>query len=459
MKRIPAFVFLLSLCLSSPAQNVTREQIAEIRGSFVKDAQTTAIQNVLIHNDDIEALAVSKSNLALYDRNFKYKIKSYRSAPDQQRSGRCWLFSSLNYLRPLAIEKFGVKDFRFSPNSVSFWDLFEKSNRFLENVIRTAGQDNDSREVAYIFKTVVWDGGEWHSFINIAGKYGVVPEEVMPETPNSNNTAQMREVLKKYLRKQGWKIREMMASGTSAKAARKYKMEVMKDVYRILALCLGEPPAEFTWRYSDKNGKEHTIKTTPREFYRSIVPQEFENSRVMIMNDPSREYYKMYRIAGYNNVIEGVEWTYLNLPASELKPSLLACIKAGEPAYICCDWRKQMVARENKIAMGNVDLESLFGMEFDMSREARMRSRYSTCAHVMIIDAVDVDDNGNTTKWRLFNSSHTCGAGVHLIMADNWFDEYAYRIVTGKQYLSPKAQAALSLKPEDYPLYVYDYMR
>ncbi len=32
------------------------------------------------------------------------------------------------------------------------------------------------------------------------------------------------------------------------------------------------------------------------------------------MNDPTREYYKVYEIKNYRNTIEGINWTSLNLP-------------------------------------------------------------------------------------------------------------------------------------------------
>ena len=113
------------------------------------------------------------------------------------------------------MEKYNVKDFRFSHNFDSFWDLFEKSNLFLEGIIETRAEETDSRIVAHLFKTPVADGAAWNFFINLAEKYGVAPESVMPETVHSNKTANMRTLLNQKLRREGWEIRKMAAAGAS----------------------------------------------------------------------------------------------------------------------------------------------------------------------------------------------------------------------------------------------------
>ncbi len=92
------------------------------------------------------------------------------------------------------------------------------------------------------------------------------------------------------------------------------KLIIMKDVYRVLAICLGEPPAEFTWRYKTKDGAIMSLKTTPKEFYKGIIPVDYNPGNfIMVMNDPTRDYYKVYEIKNYRNTIEGYNWCYLNL--------------------------------------------------------------------------------------------------------------------------------------------------
>lgn len=132
---------------------------------------------------------------------------------NQLSSGRCWMFTSMNVLRPSIMKKYNLSQFDFSHNYLYFWDIFEKSNLFLENIIATAKQPMDDRTVVEYFKAPVGDGGVWNLYYNAAEKYGVVPQEVMPETAHSNNTSQMVSIINEKLRQGGYELREMTAAG------------------------------------------------------------------------------------------------------------------------------------------------------------------------------------------------------------------------------------------------------
>lgn len=457
MKRLTVTLLAICVCAGAFAQSLSKADIKEIRDSFVKDQATVATQNILSHTGDIASLAVNHQRDGKLDNHFKYEVKTLKSAPNQYSSGRCWLFTSLNGIRPYAQEKYNVKDFRFSHVYDSFWDLFEKSNAFLEGIIETVNEDIDSRIVSTLFKTPVGDGAAWNYFVNIAEKYGVVPESVMPETIHSNHTANMRTLLNQKLRKEGWEIRQKAAAGVKEADLRVYKVEVLKDVYRILALCMGEPCTEFTWTYQDKAGKTQTVTTTPQEFYKSIVPADYGyKTTVMIMNDPTREYYKVYEIEHYTNTVEGRNWVYLNLPNDEIKAGILATIKDGKPAYVSCDWRKGMNIPAGTCDLENYDYNSLFGVDFDMDKKARILTRYSASAHAMLITACDTDENDKPVKWQFFNSWFMSGEKSKVIFTDEWFDEYIFRVGLERKYLSEKALKAADQPSIKVPM--WDYM-
>lgn len=457
MKKIAISLAALCICAGLSAQSIGVSELTSIRGAYSADPANAALQNVLSHTPDLQGLALNRNAEGRMDGYFKYSVTPLKSAPDQYTSGRCWLFTSLNGIRHYAVRKYNVKDFRFSHNYDSFWDLFEKSNLFLEGIISTAGEDIDSRAVATYFGNPVSDGAAWNCFVNLAEKYGVVPESVMPETYHSNNTANMRAILNQKLRAEGWNIREKAAAGASEEDLRAYKVEVMKDVYKILALCLGEPPVEFTWKYQDKDGVTRVLSTTPLEFYRSIVPADYGyKSNVMVMNDPTREYYKVYSIDCYKSVIEGTPWVYLNLPNEEIKAAALATVKDNEPVYISCDWRKGMNKSACTMDMDTYDLNTLFGMNFDMDKKARILTRYSTSAHAVLIVACDTDENDKPVKWKVFNSWFATGEKMEYTVSDDWLDGYVFRVSLDRKYLSAKALEALGSEPEHLPM--WDYM-
>ena len=457
MKKILLLPALL-ICATVCAQTITPAELSQIQSSFVKDGPTAALQNILVQNKSIKALALNHSADPV-DNFFKYTT-SVKGITDQLSSGRCWMFTSMNQLRPIAMKRYNVGSFDFSHNFSYFWDMFEKANLFLEDIIATADRSFDDREVVTYFKSPVSDGGVWNLFYNIGEKYGVVPAEIMPETEHSNNTSQMVSILNERLRAGGYELREMVAAKKKIDAVRAEKVEILKDIYRILALCLGEPPTEFTWRYKDLNGNVQTVKSTPVEFYKTVIPDNYNpENYVMIMNDPTRPYYKVYEIENYRNSIEGINWYYLNLPNDVIKVAALKSIKADEPMYASCDVGKQSntASGVGKLDVGTYDYESLMGVSLAMDKKARILTRQSGSSHAMLIVACDTDDNDVPVKWQFENSwGAASGDRGYLTFTDRWFDEYLFRIVINRKYLDKKSIDALA--GEHIMLPCWDYM-
>ncbi len=449
---------LILACSGVFAQAVSEKDLQEIQGSFKKDASTKAIQNILTNDKSIRDNALNRDLQGKIDHFFKYRV-NVKGITNQQSSGRCWMFTSMNVLRPLVMEKYNLNQFDFSHNYLYFWDIFEKSNLFLENIIATAARPMDDREVTEYFKSPVGDGGVWNLYYNAAQKYGVVPQEVMPETAHSNNTSQMTGVINEKLRLGGYTLRELAAQGKKAKELRAEKNNVLKDVYRILALCLGEPPHQFTWRYKTKKGEiKELANYTPQQFYKEITPADYSpDNYIMVMNDPTREYYKVYEIQNYKNTIEGINWIYLNLPNEDLKAAALASIKNNEPLYASCDVGKQFNRETGILDPEMFDYESLLGVKLDMDKKARILTRQSGSAHAMTIVGCDTDENDKPVKWEFENSwGDKSGHNGYLTFTDKWFDEYMFRAVLHKKYLNEKALQALKSKPVQLP--VWDYM-
>lgn len=440
------------------AQSLSEKDLQEIQSSFKKDASTRAIQNVLTNDKSIRDNALNRELQGKTDHFFKYRV-NVKGITNQQSSGRCWMFTSMNVLRPLVMEKYNLNQFDFSHNYLYFWDIFEKSNLFLENIIATAKSPMDDREVTEFFKSPVGDGGVWNLYYNAAQKYGVVPQDVMPETAHSNNTSQMTGLVNEKLRLGGYTLREMAAKGKKEKDLRIEKNSILKDIYRILALCLGEPPHEFTWRYKDRKGEIRELANyTPQQFYKEITPADYSpDNYIMVMNDPTREYYKIYEIKNYKNTIEGVNWTYLNLPNEDLKAAALASIKNKEPMYASCDVGKQFNRETGILDPDMYDYESLLGVKLDMDKKARILTRQSGSAHAMTIVGCDTDENDRPVKWEFENSwGDKSGHNGYLTFTDKWFDEYMFRAVIHKKYLNAKALESLKSKPIQLP--VWDYM-
>ena len=90
--------------------------------------------------------------------------------------------------------------------------------------------------------------------------------------------------------------------------------------------------------------------------------------------------------------------------------------------------------------------------DFGMDKKQRIQSFASSSSHAMTLMAVDLDKNGKPTKWMVENS-WGAGAGYqgHLIMTDEWFNEYTFRLVVETKYVTPKALEVLKQKPIRLP--------
>lgn len=448
---------ILFTCCSLSAQSVSDKDLQEIRNSFKKDQSTTAIQNVLTTHKDIKDNALNHDLQNKIDHYFKYRA-DVKGITNQKSSGRCWMFTSMNVLRPSIMKKHNLNSFDFSHNYLYFWDIFEKSNLFLENIISTSSLPIDDQSVTYLFKSPTGDGGVWNLYYNAAEKYGVVPDVVMPETEHSNNTNQMISLINEKLRRDGYNLRELFQNGKKEKELRAEKQKTLNDIYRILALCLGEPPTQFEWRYKDSAGNIVEKNYTPKEFYKEITPSDYNvENYIMIMNDPTREYYKVYEIDNYKNTIEGVNWIYLNLPNDDIKKAALQSIKSNEPMYASCDVGKQHNRATGIMDPKMYDYESLLGVKLDMDKKARILTRQSGSSHAMTLIGCDTDKNDNPTKWEFENSwGASAGNNGYLTFTDDWFDEYMFRLVIHRKYLDAKAIESLKQKPIKLPM--WDYM-
>ena len=432
---------------------ISADMLKQIEKGYAGTAADKAIRNALNVNS-ITALSANAENLAMIDTHFSDRVRT-RGITDQKSSGRCWLFSGLNVLRAEAIEKYDLGDFQFSQNYLFFYDQLEKANLFLQAVIDTRDLPFEDRTVDWLFSHPLSDGGTFTGVANLATKYGVVPAEIMPETLVANSTSAMTTHLSTLLRQDGLKLRETPA-GVRRNQLDAYlqaqKTEMLKDVYHILAICLGVPPTEFEWtRYNSKGEAVSTKTYTPKSFYKEFVGADLENNYIMVMNDPCREYGKVYEIEYDRHMYDGQNWVYVNLPVERIKEMAIASIKGNTAMYFSCDVGKFSDRTKGVLDLNNFDYESLLGVEFTMDKRQRVMTHASGSSHAMTLIAVDIKD-GKPVKWMVENSwGPASGYKGNMIMTDEWFDEYMFRLVLEKKYVPQDIQDMLRQKPVMLP--------
>lgn len=435
---------------ANPSGGIDSAMMSRLRSNYKPTAADRALRNAL-NGTDLDKLALNPEAAVTMDNNFSHRVPS-RGITDQKSSGRCWLFTGLNVLRSQMMLEHDLAQLELSQAYNFFFDQLEKSNLFLQAIIDTSDKQMDDRTVDWLFRNPLSDGGQYTGLSENISKYGVVPREAMPETWTANHTSKVNRLLSLKLREDGLELRAMKKKGAKPAAIQKRKEQMLEEVYRVLARTIGNPPQQFTWTRKNSKGKVVDTRTyTPLEFYKEYAGNDLKNDYVMVMNDPTRPYWKLYEIDYDRHNYDGQNWTYVNLPIETIKEMAIASIKDSTMMYFSCDVGKFLDRERGVLDPDNYDYASLLGIDFGMDKADRIRTYGSASSHAMTLVAVDLDKNDKPVKWMVENSWGKGPNDGHLIMTDRWFDEYMFRLVVNKKYAPKKVLDVLKQKPTLLP--------
>ncbi len=397
----------------------------------------------------IEAASLNREKIQHTSTAVSHRLDDWK-ATSQKKSGRCWLFSSLNFLRSRARESLGVKNFEFSQSYVFFWDKFERANWFLTDIIATSDEPVDSRLVQFLLGDVLGDGGQWDMAVSVYMKYGLVPKEVMPESEASTNSRPMNARLRAVLHIGALRLREAIAAGASAEEVDTQRRKILADVWKILVVCLGEPPVRFNWQWRDDEGNFHRDgEVTPHAFYERHVGVDL-SEYICLVDDPRPENPKgsMETVEHLGNVVGGRPIRYLNAPVEEIKRIAAAQIAAGEAVWFGADVSQPYDRGLGFFVTGIHDYDGLFDVDFSSTKLERVRSGESAMDHAMLFTGVDLDEAGQPRAWRVENSwGDEPGDSGFFTMDDQWFTDNVFEVVVPKSALPEDLAAAVDSEP------------
>jgi bleomycin hydrolase len=252
------------------------------------------------------------------------------------------------------------------------------------------------------------------------------------------------------LREFAWRLRSAHESGASAEELEAMRTEQMAQVYKMLCVHLGVPPAEFEWQWRDKDRKfTRAGRMTPQSFFAKYVGMDLDDM-VCLIHDPrpGHEFNRLYTIKFLGNVVGGEPIAYVNVDLETMKKAAIAQITDGDPVWFGCDVGKYL-HRD----LGTMDLELfgydlLYGSDLELPKAERLMYRHSMMTHAMVFTGVDLDDSGRPRKWRVENSwSEEAGDKGYFQMSDRWFDEYNLEVVVQRRFVPSAVVEALSQEP------------
>ncbi len=427
---------LLAIPITTLADDgsLSQKDVETLRSSFRMDDHARAMYNA-ITNTDISQLTLNRDIVRRHNDLFSNKIKT-SAVTNQSASGRCWLFAGLNVLRPDLVVKHNLGKFELSQNYLTFWDKMEKANCFLEDIIDLADRDPLDRDMQAVLTHCGVDDGWWEYVPALIKKYGVVPQEIMPETHSSSSTGQMDGVLRRRLKVEAVRLRELKRESKSLAELRAEKAKVLADVYRLLVINLGEPPAKFSWRFENKDSKLSPVKTyTPRSFWQEWVGQIKLDDYVQLANVPGQDFGKLFRISHSRNIQGTPDVQYLNVKIDVLKAAALKSVLDKQPVWFAADVAKDQDAPHGIMEVGIHDFASIFGNSGQLTKAQRWSYYEGGPIHAMVMMGVDLEDK-KPVKWLVENSwGKEKGHEGYWSLYDKWFNEHLYMIVVKKAYV------------------------
>ena len=428
--------------------DITNEVLTEFSTAFSSNPVNRIAMNAVT---SAGLLAASKNPMAQRESRHSYSISLEQGEiTNQKQSGRCWMFAALNTFRFEVMKNLNLKTFELSQNYTLFYDKLEKSNYFLESILETLDEPTQGRLISFLLSAPLGDGGQWDMLCNLVRKYGVVPKEAMPETVASSATREMTAALTRKLREYACRQRKAYADGSTLDELRKKKEAMMEEIYRILCICLGEPPKTFDLEVTDKDDKFiRDTNLTGTAFFEKYVGLNLDDY-VSLINAPTADkpYHRSYSVKFLGNVKEGCPVRYLNLPIEELKKAAIAQMKDGSPVWFGCDVGKDSSRDEGLLDTNTYQTDKLLGVTFGMNKAERLDYGESLMTHAMVFQGVNLDEEGKPNRWRVENSwGDAPGKKGYYVMSDEWFDEYMYQIVVNKKYLPDSYIAEYDSEP------------
>ncbi|GMM28446.1 bleomycin hydrolase [Martiniozyma asiatica (nom. inval.)] len=436
--------------------NIELSSLKKWTASIKSDSQTQLVSSIAQHAH-IDDVLINRARELKAKMVFNNKVDPEGSPVlDQKSSGRCWLFASTNMLRINAMSKLNLKECQISPSYLFFYDKLEKANFFLEQIIDTYKEPVDGRLVQYLLDCPIIDGGQFDMMTQVVDKYGLVPNQIFPDTFNTTMSRTMNRLITFKLREYGMILRDLLNNNQDISSK---KEEFQFEIYRLLTMFLGIPPdpnESFTWEFYDKDGKYKSLTSTPLDFATKTL--EFDTPQyVSLLNDPRNSYNKMIQIDRLGNITGGKYVSYLNLDIKKLSQAVINRIRNNKAVFFGTDTPKFM---DKKQGIMDIDLWDYKLMGYDpksMSKKDRVIYKNSLMTHAMLITAVHLDDNGNPVRYRVENSWGTkSGNDGYYVMNQEYFEEYVYQIVCEKDELAA-LDIDLSILEDSNPIILPPY--
>ncbi len=420
----------------------------------------------------IAAAARDQRACRAYKDTYGVSLEAAKTVTHQHKSGRCWMFSTLNVVRARTLGILDVDDFEFSQAYTTFYEKLEKSNSFLERIIQTADRPANDRLVYHLTLHTAADGGQFMFCASILEKWGAVPKDAMPETACTLDTKYMNEVLGDILIRDAAILRERAGKGAGVDELEAAKADMLDEIHRFLCCCLGEPPLAFDFDFqvgahADVDASKVEVTADGRRILRDhgVTPLEFleryarfnpdDYIELVSMPGDTRPFGHLYGIDWFDAVVGGRPLRLLNMEMPVVEQAVIASLKGGVPAYMMCDVGKRTLRGDDDfagvLATDSLDLEGLFDIDLSIDRGDNLDLNGTGMSHCMAFQGVQLDEAGEPVAWRVENSwgAEQCKNG-YLIISRDWWRTFGGDVVVERRFVPDEVLKLRDTLPVDH---------
>lgn len=414
-------------------QDLTIENINNFKNNYLKDKNNKIIENG-IKNIGIEKFCLDRDIVNKTSRLFNIEL-THKKIYNQKDSCLCWIYTGIGLIEDNIAENLKVEECNLSANYLSFLDKLEKSNTLYNKIIEN--KDFDLEEFKKIkFQIGVTEGGYFEYFKNLINKYGIVPNDVMPEVKSTSKSWNLIVLYNEKVKKDIFKLIELKKTNKTIEEQYIQKEKMLEENYNILAKCLGDLPNNFNYEYKDKEGNIKQIKNiTPLEFKEKYLSINLDNmisvSSIKMFNKEFNKVYKKDNIESvYNkNVV------FLNLPITRLKELAIKQLQNKIPVYIYCSMKKMRNFELSIMDSKLYNFKEVFNIE-PLTKEEALSTYDIGTDHAMLITGVHLEAN-KPVRWKIIDSygteNHTDGT---YVMNDNYFEDFVLCTIIDKSFLT-----------------------
>ena len=434
-------------------KHITKQLLIQYQKQFSSRPQNIVLQRSVMTNGIY--LASRNPDVTIRDTNqWSYEIPA-GSIRDQKKTGTCWLMATLVLAEKAINDNLKTEDVALSKSFLYFYDKLEMSNSFLQTIIDTKDEALESRHVQHILHEKQQDGGWMSNATQLIEKYGVVPEAVMPNTEDTEDSGPINSILNEKLVLYAQKIR-------SASDSQAVKQTAMAEIYHILALSFGVPPDAFSFDIipkedDDKKGKKttskkdlKTIHATPLEFWKKYGTKLNDFAHISFLLDHKMKHYGTLYEEDSVDAMYGKPFCTAKLRFSkEIEEAMKKQLMHDEPVWFAWDVGKQFSQKLGILDSELWKYDDIYDTHDKLEKDLRgLYQDYSERGiHATAIVGFR-EEKGVVTHWKVKNSwGKKQGQDGYISMNANYAKDYMLDVTLRLTYVPNSIRAVFETKP------------